>query len=894
MKINAIIQILFLSIFFSNVFADTITKPIRTFAGHTGGICIDDCVTFSPDGQFILSGSYDNTIKLWEVSTGQEIRTFVGHSHYVNAIALSPDSQFVLSGSADQTLKLWELATGQVNGSVKEQSIYVYSVTFSPNGQFALSGSAAQTLKLWDVSTGQAIRSFDGHSKDVASVALSPDGQLALSGSWDGTIKLWEVSTGLEIRSFEDHSDWVNSVAFSPDGQFALSGSTDNTLKLWEIATGLAIRSFDGHAGAVYSVAFAPDGKFALSGSADNTLKLWEIATGLELRSFEGHSKDVQSIAFSPDGQFALSGSEDGTLKLWETGLVNKPPTAAFTVSPTHGEAPLTINLDATDSTDPDGTITQYHWSASDGQTTSGQKVTMTFENAGTYTINLVVTDEKGAQSTHVQETVIVDELVHEIEPIPGQAIIIAGPEPKDGLFKYSNEFTQRMYRLLKQRGYNDDKIHYLNVLAPDIEKPLDGRPEAERQDYALFDPEAELADAFAQATAKLSVGEQFVFYLHAHAHPDAAYLVDYELTASHLRDLLTSVPAGVQQIIILDTCYSGSFIDDLKEVANRVVVTSTNDKSLTWQIASSSFANKFMKMLEHGASLLEAFQAAEDMILNARDLFAGQRPWLDDDGDGKFLNDGLRSKYIYVGRRKIEHAAPPPKITKVHPPITLPKNTTTATLWVHTQPNFQFIHQVRAVLINPNYQVSDYQGKNTDFSREEIELIYNAAQERYEVAYNDFWTAGTWWIHYQAQDVDGVWSEIVKGEVQAAGCGTSCVNMELNQSRFTTGDPLRLDMTVNSKEAVVVDLYVAIVFPDGDFITIAYPLNFSWPNAAQVYQPNVDIAGQKTYPIMNFPMPDNIALGQYSACGVLVKAGAAPLDQSHWIHIDCAEFEVY
>jgi hypothetical protein len=323
------------------------------------------------------------------------------------------------------------------------------------------------------------------------------------------------------------------------------------------------------------------------------------------------------------------------------------------------------------------------------------------------------------------------------------------------------------------------------------------------------------------------------------------------------------------------------------------VVVTSTNDKSKTWQIARSSFADEFISMLQSGSNLWEAFQAAEDMILNLPDLFSGQRPWLDDDGDGQFLNDGLKSEQIFVGRRKIESAAPPPKI-QPHELITLADNSSTATLWVRTIiPSHQFIHRVRAILLEPNYQVSEYQGKNTEFDQQELELIYNADQERYEIAYSGFMTAGRWRILYQAQDVDGNWSEQVQGEVQAPGLQCNpCVKMQLNQSRYTTDDPVRLDMIVSGNKAV--DLYVAIVFPDGYFLTVAHPLNFSSPNAIQVYQSNVEISGPQTFAVINFPLPNGLANGPYAAYGVLVQAGSDPNDQRHWIHQDNLGFEVY
>ena len=289
-------------------------------------------VAFSPDGKLSLSGSYDKTLKLWDVVTGREVRTFTGHSNRVVSVAFSPDGKLALSGSWDNTLKLWDVATGLEVRTFTGRSNSVTSVAFSPDGKLALSGCWDSTLKLWDVVTGREVRTFTGHSNSVCSVAFSPDSKFALSGSFDHTIKLWDVVTGLEMRTFTGHSNWVYSMAFSPDGKLALSGSGhnpmmsgDNTLELWDVATGLEIRTFGGHSSRVISVAFSPDGKLALSGSEDETLnlKLWDVGTGRELRTFTGHSSGVSSVAFSPDGKLAFSGSWDSTLKLWDvaTGL---------------------------------------------------------------------------------------------------------------------------------------------------------------------------------------------------------------------------------------------------------------------------------------------------------------------------------------------------------------------------------------------------------------------------------------------------------------------------------------------------------------------------------------------------------------------------------------------
>jgi len=288
-------------------------REIRTFSGHTDLV---RSAVFSPDGKQILSGSSDKTVKLWDVATEREIRTF--SDNYVYSVAFSPDGGQILSGSYDKTIKLWDTATGREIRTFSGHSEGVSSVTFSPDGRQILSGSWDNTIKLWDVATGREIRTFSGHSEGVSSVTFSPDGRQILSGSWDDTIKLWDVATGREIRTFNGHSDYVSSVAFNPDGRQIISGSIDGTIKLWDTSTGREIRFFLSHSRAVISVAFSPDGKQIISDSSDRTIKLWDVATGREIRTFSGHTDFVRSAVFSPDGKQILSGSFDKTVKLWD------------------------------------------------------------------------------------------------------------------------------------------------------------------------------------------------------------------------------------------------------------------------------------------------------------------------------------------------------------------------------------------------------------------------------------------------------------------------------------------------------------------------------------------------------------------------------------------------
>ena len=154
----------------------------------------------------------------------QTQRTLTGHTNSVTSVAFSPDGKLLASGSRDQTIKLWDVASGQAVRTLTGHTDKVTSVAFSPDGKLLASGSDDETVKLWDVASGQEVRTLMGHTDFVTSVAFSPDGNLLASGSWDKTVMVWDVGTGEKIYTLKTHIDpemvglGVETIAFSPDG----------------------------------------------------------------------------------------------------------------------------------------------------------------------------------------------------------------------------------------------------------------------------------------------------------------------------------------------------------------------------------------------------------------------------------------------------------------------------------------------------------------------------------------------------------------------------------------------------------------------------------------------------------------------------------------------------
>ena len=288
---------------------------LRTLTGHSEWV---RAVAVSADGRRAVSGSYDQTVKVWDLDSGAELHSLTGHSGWVDSVAVSADGRRAVSGSSDATVKVWDLDSGAELHSLAGHGGWVWSVAVSADGRRAVSGSDDQTVKVWDLESGAELHSLAGHGGGVSSVAVSAHGRRAVSGSSDATVKVWDLESGAELHSLAGHSAGVSSVAVSADGRRAVSGSDDQTVKVWDLESGAELHSLAGHGGGVSSVAVSADGRRAVSGSSDQTMKVWDLESGAELHSLASHSGLVMSVAVSADGRRAVSGSDDRTVKVWD------------------------------------------------------------------------------------------------------------------------------------------------------------------------------------------------------------------------------------------------------------------------------------------------------------------------------------------------------------------------------------------------------------------------------------------------------------------------------------------------------------------------------------------------------------------------------------------------
>jgi WD40 repeat protein/serine/threonine protein kinase len=305
---------------------------LQNLRGHQSWVL---SAVFSPDGRRLITGSNDQMVKVWDVATGRELRSFQEDTRWVRRVVLSPDGMRMAACTGarptactgDSTmLRLCDVASGrEVWALHKRQCIYPECVALSLDGTRLAFGDVDGTANVWDLASAKKLCILGGwrhRSPRFTGMAFSPDGKRLATINRDQAVKMWDIDTGLELRTFQAagrvHGDSLG-VAFSPDGTRLSSGGGDESVKVWDLASGQEFRTFRGHRGTVRCIAFSPDGTKLASGGFDQAVKVWDLASGQEFRTFRGHNDCVTTVAFSPDGTKLASGGYD-TVMLWEVG----------------------------------------------------------------------------------------------------------------------------------------------------------------------------------------------------------------------------------------------------------------------------------------------------------------------------------------------------------------------------------------------------------------------------------------------------------------------------------------------------------------------------------------------------------------------------------------------
>ncbi|CAG2110543.1 unnamed protein product [Medioppia subpectinata] len=283
-------------------------KEILYLKGHDDHVIT--CLQFNPLSNLIVSGSDDNTLKVWSSESGRCLRTLTGHTGGVWSSQLSPQD-IIISGSTDRTLRVWNALDGKCQHILYGHTSTVRCMALH-EGQ-VVSGSRDATLRVWNIESGECCHVLTGHVAAVRCVQFN--GKLCVSGAYDYLVKVWDVMSETCLHTLEGHTNRVYSLQF--DGQHIVSGSLDTSIRVWSATSGTLKHTLIGHQSLTSGMQLR--GHILVSGNADSTVKVWDINTGQCLQTLSGSNKHQSAVTcLQFNSRFVITSSDDGTVKLWD------------------------------------------------------------------------------------------------------------------------------------------------------------------------------------------------------------------------------------------------------------------------------------------------------------------------------------------------------------------------------------------------------------------------------------------------------------------------------------------------------------------------------------------------------------------------------------------------
>ncbi|XP_071700599.1 small ribosomal subunit protein RACK1-like [Rutidosis leptorrhynchoides] len=301
-----------------------------TLRSHTDWVTAIACPIDNSDT--IITSSRDKSLIVWHLNNSDKTsgvvhRRLTGHSDFIQDVVLSSDGQFALSGSWDNELRLWDLNTGSTVRRFVGHGNHVLSVAFSNDNQQIVSASRDKTIKLWNT-LGECNHTFEnGHDDCVSCVRFRPNvtGPMIVSGSWDKSVKIWNLSSCKLRSSLHGHNGYVNTVTVSPDGSVIVSGGEDGNILLWDLSEGSMCDSL--YSGSIVNaLCFCPN-KYWLCAATEKSIEVWDfesksVVMDLKVDDLKQESEMAAtayctSLCWSTDGSTLFSGYTDGVVRIW-------------------------------------------------------------------------------------------------------------------------------------------------------------------------------------------------------------------------------------------------------------------------------------------------------------------------------------------------------------------------------------------------------------------------------------------------------------------------------------------------------------------------------------------------------------------------------------------------
>lgn len=286
-----------------------------------------NAAVLAPGGKQAISGTRraihpsPGGVTIWSTETGQIVSSFIAHPDQpVTCLAVTRDDRLLLTGSSDNTARVWDRTTNRRIFELRDHRAAVWAIATSPNSALAVTASLDATLRVWDLETGRMLRSLDALREPPMEVIFLPDGRTIAVVSANGALSTWDVASGAQLSVARARESGAASLGVSRHGDRALTGHRDGSIRAWDLARGEVLSVMRGHTADVIAVRFSGFER-AVSASRDGTLRLWDIERGVEMDVLGSHAGPVTGLDVDEEGLFFVSSAKDGAVCVWDRQL---------------------------------------------------------------------------------------------------------------------------------------------------------------------------------------------------------------------------------------------------------------------------------------------------------------------------------------------------------------------------------------------------------------------------------------------------------------------------------------------------------------------------------------------------------------------------------------------
>lgn len=265
-----------------------------------------------------IATAYDSGVKIWDLS-GQLLATLIGHSGHINSVNFNPNSTKIVTTSDDNTVKIWDTSTGNLLASLEGHKGNVYWAEFNSIGNKVVTASSDNTAKIWDVNTGKLLVSLEGHLEIVNSAHFTPDGTRVITTSNDFTAKVWDSVSGLPLATFQGHKGNVYTASLSRNGRRVVTASSDGTAKIWNTTCDKLRLTFEANRTQALFGLFTPQGARIITADNDDRVKIWEANNSKLLFTLGLPVPGITLAEFNHDGSHLVTVGDNDLVKVWDS-----------------------------------------------------------------------------------------------------------------------------------------------------------------------------------------------------------------------------------------------------------------------------------------------------------------------------------------------------------------------------------------------------------------------------------------------------------------------------------------------------------------------------------------------------------------------------------------------